>query len=109
MRKHRTLIVESSVENMESNKKIAFTDIVLVILGLGTAAFVVAVLSIFAITGLEPSTLVASFFAFITAEAAICWQIYAHKHKVQIKTDTDIAGDILAGLDITCDPNEGEG
>lgn len=103
------MIAGSSAENMESNKKMAFTDIVLAILGVGTAAFVVAVLVIFARIGSEPSTLVASFFAFITAEAAICWQIYAHKHKVQIKTDTDIAGDILAGLDVTCDPNEGEG
>lgn len=84
--------------------KISFTDIVLAILGVATAAFVVAVLILFAETGAEPSTLVASFFAFVTAEAAICWQIYAHKHKVSIEP----AGDILAGLDITCDPNEEE-
>lgn len=90
-------------------KKIAFTDIVLAILGIGTVAFVVAVLFIFTMVGNEPSTLVASFFAFVTAEAAICWQIWGRKHNTEIKTDeTGIAGDILAGLDLTCDPNEEE-
>lgn len=90
----------------------AFTDIVLLILGIGTTAFTAAVLLIFADIGSEPSTLVASVFAFATAEAAICWQIYAHKHKVNINTSSgivgDVAGDILEGLDITCDPNEEE-
>lgn len=90
--------------------KLHGTDIVLILLGIGAVSFVVAVLAIFAQTGLEPSTLVASVFAFITAEAAICWQIYAHKNKIEISTDSSltggIAGDILEGLDITCDPNE---
>lgn len=80
------------------------TDIVLILLGIGTVSFIIAVLAIFATTGAEPSTLVASVFAFVTAEAAICWQIYAHRNKVEI--NTEIAGDIMDGLDITCDPNE---
>lgn len=88
--------------------KRSFTDYVLAALGIGVVVFTVAVLTIFAATGLEPSTLVASVFAFATAEAAICWQIYAHKHKVPIKTDTDIAGDILAGIDIETDINDTE-
>lgn len=90
-------------------KKAAFTDIVLALLGIGIAAFTVAVLIIFARIGEEPGTLVASVFAFATAEAAICWQIYAAKHKMKIKTETSgIAADILEGLDITADPNEEE-
>lgn len=88
-------------------KKAAFTDIVLALLGIGIAAFTVAVLIIFARIGEEPGTLVASVFAFATAEAAICWQIYAAKHKMKIKTE-NIAADILEGLDITADPNEEE-
>lgn len=91
-------------------KKLCGTDIVLILLGIGAVSFVIAVLAIFATTGIEPSTLVASVFAFITAEAAICWQIYAHKNKIEIDTDSSladgIAGDILEGLDILCDPNE---
>lgn len=87
--------------------KCSFTDFVLVFLGIGTVAFTVAVLAIFATTGLEPGTLVASVFAFATAEAAICWQIYAKKRNVTIHTDT--AADILAGLDIDCDINDEEG
>lgn len=85
----------------------SFTDYVLAMLGIGIVIFTIAVLAIFADTGLEPSTLVASVFAFATAEAAICWQIYAHKHKVSLNTDT-IAGDILAGLDIESDINDTE-
>lgn len=82
------------------------TDIVLILLGIGTVSFVIAVLAIFATTGAEPSTLVASVFAFVTAEAAICWQIYAHRNKVEIKTE--IAEDILCGLDIESDINDEE-
>lgn len=89
-------------------KKLHGTDIVLILLGIGAVSFVVAVLAVFATTGSEPSTLVASVFAFITAEAAICWQIYAHKNKIEIKTDADLAGDILDGLDIDCDINDEE-
>lgn len=85
-------------------KNLHGTDIVLILLGIGTVSFVIAVLAIFATTGNEPSTLVASVFAFVTAEAAICWQIYAHKHKIKL----DTSGDIADGLDITCDPNEEE-
>lgn len=89
-------------------KDIHGTDLVLAFLGAGIAAFTIAVLVIFYLIGEEPGTLVASVFAFATAEAAICWQIYAHKHKVEIKTD-GIAGDIPEGLDITADPNKGDG
>lgn len=90
--------------------KRSFTDYVLAFLGVGIVVFTVAVLAIFATTGMEPSTLVASVFAFVTAEAAICWQIYAKKRNVSIHTDTtgDIAGDILEGLDIESDINDEE-
>lgn len=89
--------------------KRSFTDYVLAFLGIGIVVFTVAVLAIFATTGLEPSTLVASVFAFATAEAAICWQIYARKRNVTINTEvTDIAGDILAGVDIESDINDEE-
>lgn len=89
--------------------KRSFTDYVLAFLGIGIVVFTVAVLAIFAATGLEPSTLVASVFAFATAEAAICWQIYARKRNVTINTEvTDIAGDILAGADIESDINDEE-
>lgn len=88
--------------------KRSFTDYVLWFLGIGIAVFTIAVLFIFREIGEEPGTLIASVFAFATAEAAICWQIYAHKHDVTIKTDT-VAGDILAGLDIDCDINDEEG
>lgn len=83
-------------------------DIVLAFLGIGTVAFTVTVLIIFAQIGSEPSTLVASFFALVTAEAAICWRIHAARNKLDISTDTDTttAADILEGLDITADPNE---
>lgn len=90
-------------------KKLQFTDIVLILLGIGTVSFVIAVLVIFATTGLEPSTLVASVFAFATAEAAICWQIWAKKHKIDLHTDSDVAVDILEGLDLVCDPNDDGG
>lgn len=86
-------------------KKISFTDIVLAIIGAGTVAFIIAVLIIFARIGNEPSALIAGFFSFITAEAAICWQIYAKKHKIDIHTHTD-AADILNGIDLIADPNE---
>lgn len=81
-------------------------DIVLAFLGIGTVAFTAAVLIIFANIGSEPSTLVASFFALVTAEAAICWRIHAARNKLDISTDTTTAADILDGLDITADPNE---
>lgn len=84
------------------------TDIVLILLGIGTVSFVIAVLAIFATTGAEPSTLVASVFTFVTAEAAICWQIYAHRNKVQLDTNKEIAEDILCGLDIESDINDEE-
>lgn len=84
--------------------KLHGTDIVLILLSIGAVSFVVAVLVIFWQTGNEPSTLVASVFTFITAEAAICWRIYAHKHKIKL----DTSGDIADGLDVTCDPNEEE-
>lgn len=83
-------------------KKFCFTDAVLVLLGIGTAVFIYWVLRIFREIGSEPSTLVAGFFAFVTAEAAICWQIYAHKHKIRLKTDELENLD----LDIDGDPNE---
>lgn len=87
----------------------AFTDIVLLILGIGTTAFTAAVLLIFADIGSEPSTLVASVFAFATAEAAICWRIYAKKRNIDIdETTDDTAADILEGLDVDADPNEEE-
>lgn len=93
-------------------KKMTFTDIVLAVLAIGTVAFTVAVLIIFARIGEEPSTLISSFFALIGAEAAICWQIWAKKNKMDIKTNASGAADILEDLDVLCDPNEedeGEG
>lgn len=81
--------------------KICFTDAVLVLMGIGTALFIRRVLEVFEKVGSEPSTLVAGFFAFVTAEAAICWQIYAHKHKIRINPDQEDLD-----LDIEADPNE---
>lgn len=99
---------QDSETRMVSDKKgLGFIDIVLILMGIGAVSFVIAVLAIFATTGNEPSTLIASVFTFITAEAAICWQITTHKHGISVDTSADIS----EGLDITCDPNEegGEG
>ena len=82
-------------------KKICGTDIVLTLIGVGTILFIRKVFEAFLLTGSEPSTLVAGFFAFVTAEAAICWQIYAHKHKIRINPDQEDLD-----LDIEADPNE---
>lgn len=80
-------------------------DHVLMFLAACIVAFTVAVLYIFAQTGGEPSTLVASVFALATAEAAICWQIHAKRNNL---SDINIAGDIAEGLDIESDINEEE-
>lgn len=84
-------------------------DHVLVFLATCVVAFTVAVLYIFAQTQSEPSTLVASVFALATAEAGICWQIHAKRQNLSdINVTTDIAGDILEGLDIESDINDEE-
>lgn len=83
--------------------RICFTDIVLAVIGAGTILFIVEVLEIFREIGQEPSTLVAGFFSFATAEAAICWRIHTGKKKHKEEIDP-------ADLDIEADPNgEGEG
>lgn len=88
-------------------------DHVLMFLAACIVAFTIAVLYIFAQTGGEPSTLVASVFALATAEAAICWQIHAKRNGLSdtdVTTDvtTDIAGDIVDGLDLVADVNDEE-
>lgn len=84
-------------------------DHVLMFLAACIVAFTIAVLLIFAQTGSEPSTLVASVFALATAEAGICWQIHAKKNNLSdINVTTDVAGDILDGLDIESDINDEE-
>lgn len=88
--------------------KLSYIDCVLMFLGVGVSAFTIAVLVIFSRIGEEPGTLIASVFAFATAEAAICWQIHARKRGMSIKTES-IAGDILAGLDKESDINDEEG
>lgn len=90
-------------------KKYCFTDFVLTLLGVGTVLFIIAVLWIFSRIGDEPSTLVTGFFSFVTAEAAICWRIYAHKHKINLKPEGTTATDILEGIDLIADPNENDG
>lgn len=82
-------------------------DHVLMFLAACIVAFTIAVLLIFAQTGSEPSTLVASVFALATAEAGICWQIHAKRNNLSDIT-TDVAGDILDGLDIESDINDEE-
>lgn len=88
-------------------KKIRFTDAVLILLGVGTALFIVRTFEVFVIVGSEPSALVAGFFSFVTAEAAILWRIYEGKHKRQSKEDTaEDTGPDEWELDIDADPNE---
>lgn len=81
-----------------------FIDTLLILMMISVVIFVIAVLALFAYTGNEPSTLVASVFAFVTAEAGICWQIHAKKQGMTITG----AGDITSGLDIVCDINDTE-
>lgn len=83
--------------------RIRFTDAVLVLMGIGTVVFVIRTFEVFIIVGSEPSALVAGFFSFVTAEAAILWRIYEGKHKRQNKEET--APDEWE-LDIDADPNE---
>ena len=83
--------------------RIRFTDAVLVLMGIGTVVFIIRTFEVFVIVGSEPSALVAGFFSFVTAEAAILWRIYEGKHKRQSKEET--AQDEWE-LDIDADPNE---
>ncbi len=85
--------------------RIRFTDAVLVLMGIGTVVFIIRTFEVFIIVGSEPSALVAGFFSFVTAEAAILWRIYEGKHKRQSKEET--APDEWE-LDIDADPNEAE-
>ena len=83
--------------------RIRFTDAVLVLMGIGTVVFIIRTFEVFIIVGSEPSALVAGFFSFVTAEAAILWRIYEGKHKRQSKEET--VPDEWE-LDIDADPNE---
>ena len=83
--------------------RIRFTDAVLVLMGIGTVIFIIRTFEVFVIVGSEPSALVAGFFSFVTAEAAILGRIYEGKHKRQSKEAT--APDEWE-LDIDADPNE---
>lgn len=83
-------------------KKICGTDIVLALIGVGTILFIRKVFDVFAMTGMEPDTLVTGFFGFVTAEAAICWRIHTDKKKRQSREETAEELD----LDIEADPNE---
>ncbi len=85
-------------------KKIRFTDAVLVLLGIGTVVFIVRTFQVFVIVGSEPSALVAGYFSFATAEAAILWRIYESKRKR--KKEETVAEDF--DVDIDGDPNEAE-
>lgn len=85
--------------------RIRFTDVVLILLGVGTILFVVETFNVFALVGAEPSSLVTGYFAFATAEAGILWRIYESKHKRKRKEETMPDE---ADLDIEADPNETE-
>lgn len=61
--------------------RICGTDVVLALIGVGTILFIREVFEVFALTGAEPDALVTGFFAFVTAEAAICWRIHESKKK----------------------------
>lgn len=87
--------------------RIRFTDAVLILLGVGTVLFIVRTFEVFVIVGSEPSALVAGFFSFVTAEAAILWRIYEGKHKRQSKEEKEEEpGPDEWELDIDADPNE---
>lgn len=89
--------------------RIRFTDAVLILLGVGTVLFIVRTFEVFVIVGSEPSALVAGFFSFVTAEAAILWRIYEGKHKRQSKEEkAEETGPDEWELDIDADPNETE-
>lgn len=81
--------------------RICGTDIVLALIGVGTILFIRKVFEVFAMTGVEPDALVTGFFAFVTAEAAMCWRIHESKKKREGKEEPD-----EADLDIEADPNE---
>ena len=86
---------------------IRFTDAVLILLGVGTVLFIIRTFEVFVLVGSEPSTLVAGFFSFVTAEAAILWRIYESKHKRKDEEakQTEEPQDEWE-LDIDADPNE---
>ncbi len=87
--------------------RIRFTDAVLVLLGIGTVLFIIRTFEVFVIVGSEPSALVAGFFSFVTAEAAILWRIYESKHKRKDeKQETEDSQPDEWELDIDADPNE---
>jgi membrane protein implicated in regulation of membrane protease activity len=89
-------------------KNIRFTDAVLILLGIGTVLFIVRTFDVFVLVGSEPSALVAGFFSFVTAEAAILWRIYESKHKRK-DGETKQTGESQPDeweLDIDADPNE---
>ncbi len=87
--------------------RIRFTDAVLVLLGVGTVLFIIRTFEVFVIVGSEPSALVAGFFSFVTAEAAILWRIYESKHKRKDeKQGTEDSQPDEWELDIDADPNE---
>ncbi len=90
--------------------RIRFTDAVLILLGIGTVLFIVRTFEVFVVVGSEPSALVAGFFSFVTAEAAILWRIYEGKHKRQSKAEESASetGPDEWELDIDADPNEPE-
>lgn len=86
---------------------IRFTDAVLILLGVGTVLFIIRTFEVFVLVGSEPSALVAGFFSFVTAEAAILWRIYESKHKRKDEEakQAEESQDEWE-LDIDADPNE---
>ena len=62
-------------------KKIKWSDLLIIAIGVGTFFFVREVLRAFRETGMEPSALVTAYFAFVTAELAILWQMHNEKKK----------------------------
>ncbi len=88
--------------------RIRFTDAVLILLGIGTVLFIFKTFDVFVLVGSEPDSLVAGYFAFATAEAAILWRIYEAKHKRKEKEAQKTSENLDLDLDIEADPNEAE-
>lgn len=84
-------------------KEMNFTDVLIVTMLIGTFFFVREVFSVFRETGGgEPSTLVTSFFALVTAELAILWRLHESKKKrMEDQSDPQLPEEENDDLEVT--------
>lgn len=86
----KALIAKSNrSSNQEEHKKTGTMDVILIVIGITTLVFTVAMIWIFIVYGAIPDTLCNCFFAFVGGECGIMGWIQNAKKKYKKSDDTD--------------------